>query len=121
MWCKEKGYKIENVAGDGNCLYASLGRSSKLTGNKVRQIIHDRSDDFWRIHMEHAVDESELEKFKKQALDTTEWGGLEQIVMWSRIYCIKIEIYCYSMDMQTVDGDEFIHAKECIRLLYCNK
>eukprot|EP00972_Heterocapsa_arctica_P110108 16212974-Heterocapsa_arctica.AAC.1 len=25
------------------------------------------------------------------------------------------------MDMQTIDGDEFILDKECIRLLYCNK
>eukprot|EP00972_Heterocapsa_arctica_P063195 9323857-Heterocapsa_arctica.AAC.2 len=25
------------------------------------------------------------------------------------------------MDMQTVDGDEFIQEKECIILLYCNK
>eukprot|EP00972_Heterocapsa_arctica_P028286 4159565-Heterocapsa_arctica.AAC.1 len=45
----------------------------------------------------------------------------EQIVMWSRIYCINIEIYSYSMDMQTVDGDEFIQEKECIILVYCNK
>eukprot|EP00972_Heterocapsa_arctica_P058509 8631659-Heterocapsa_arctica.AAC.1 len=22
MWCKEKGYNIENIAGYGNCLYA---------------------------------------------------------------------------------------------------
>eukprot|EP00972_Heterocapsa_arctica_P072528 10709727-Heterocapsa_arctica.AAC.1 len=44
MWYKEKGIKIENIAGDGNCLYASLGRRRNLTGNKVRQIIHDRSD-----------------------------------------------------------------------------
>eukprot|EP00972_Heterocapsa_arctica_P039023 5746975-Heterocapsa_arctica.AAC.1 len=34
MWCKEKGYTIENLAGDGNCLYACLGRSRKLTGDR---------------------------------------------------------------------------------------
>eukprot|EP00972_Heterocapsa_arctica_P094664 13957804-Heterocapsa_arctica.AAC.1 len=62
--------------------------------------------------MEHDADESEIERFKKQTLDTNEWGGFQQIVMWSRIYCINIEIYSYSMDMQTVDGDEFIQAKE---------
>eukprot|EP00972_Heterocapsa_arctica_P112171 16430335-Heterocapsa_arctica.AAC.1 len=27
MWRKEEGYTIENIAGDGNCLYACLGRS----------------------------------------------------------------------------------------------
>ncbi len=26
MWCKEKGYSIENIAGDGNCLYTCLGK-----------------------------------------------------------------------------------------------
>eukprot|EP00972_Heterocapsa_arctica_P028250 4155263-Heterocapsa_arctica.AAC.1 len=81
MWCKEKGYKIESIAGDGNCLHASLGRSRKLTGNKVRQIIHDNSDRLWRTHMEHDADENEIYNFKKQTLDTNELGGFEQIVM----------------------------------------
>eukprot|EP00972_Heterocapsa_arctica_P089466 13189962-Heterocapsa_arctica.AAC.1 len=71
--------------------------------------------------MEHDVDKSELEQLKKQTLDKTEWGGFEQIVMWNRMCRINIEIYCYSMDMQTVDGDEFIQYKYCIRLLYCNE
>eukprot|EP00972_Heterocapsa_arctica_P026726 3934192-Heterocapsa_arctica.AAC.1 len=43
VWCKEKGYNIENIAGDGNCLYASLGRSRKLSGKKVRQILLGKS------------------------------------------------------------------------------
>eukprot|EP00972_Heterocapsa_arctica_P057355 8464032-Heterocapsa_arctica.AAC.1 len=61
--------------------------------------------------MEHDVDESELDKFNKQTLDTTEWGGFEHIVMWSIIYCINIDISCYIMEMHTVDGDEFIQYK----------
>eukprot|EP00972_Heterocapsa_arctica_P029262 4303942-Heterocapsa_arctica.AAC.1 len=31
-----------------------------------------------------------------------------------------MEIHSYSMNMHTIDGDEFIHDKEVIRLLYCN-
>eukprot|EP00972_Heterocapsa_arctica_P079750 11750704-Heterocapsa_arctica.AAC.1 len=62
--------------------------------------------------MEHDADEREIERFKKQTLDNTEWGGFDQIVMWSRICCVKIEIYSYSMDMQTVDGDEFIQEQK---------
>eukprot|EP00972_Heterocapsa_arctica_P071811 10607032-Heterocapsa_arctica.AAC.1 len=54
-------------------------------------------------------------------MDRTEWGGYEQIITWSKIYQINIEIYCYSMNAQTIDGDEFTHDKECIRLLFCNK
>eukprot|EP00972_Heterocapsa_arctica_P078159 11526251-Heterocapsa_arctica.AAC.1 len=33
----------------------------------------------------------------------------------------NIDLYCYIMNMQTIDGDEFISEKECIRLVYCNK
>eukprot|EP00972_Heterocapsa_arctica_P021387 3148844-Heterocapsa_arctica.AAC.1 len=53
MWCNEKGYTIENIAGYGNCLYACLGRSRKLTGDRVRQIIHDNADRLWSTHMQH--------------------------------------------------------------------
>eukprot|EP00972_Heterocapsa_arctica_P045929 6777851-Heterocapsa_arctica.AAC.1 len=68
--------------------------------------------------MEHDVDESELDNFRRQTLDITEWGGFGHIVMWNKIYCINIEIYYYNMDMQTIDGDEIIQEKECIILLY---
>eukprot|EP00972_Heterocapsa_arctica_P075391 11120635-Heterocapsa_arctica.AAC.1 len=60
MWCKEKGYTIENIAGDRNCLYACLGRSRKIDGDKVRKIIHDNADRLWNTHMQHDVDKSEL-------------------------------------------------------------
>eukprot|EP00972_Heterocapsa_arctica_P088402 13034628-Heterocapsa_arctica.AAC.1 len=42
--CKAKGYSIENIAGDGNCLYTSLGRSRKLSGNQVRQFLLMKSE-----------------------------------------------------------------------------
>eukprot|EP00972_Heterocapsa_arctica_P095157 14033803-Heterocapsa_arctica.AAC.1 len=54
-------------------------------------------------------------------MDRTEWGAYEQIILWSKFYQIKMYIYCDSMNMQTIDGDEFILDKECIRQLYCNK
>eukprot|EP00972_Heterocapsa_arctica_P018077 2670991-Heterocapsa_arctica.AAC.1 len=71
--------------------------------------------------MQHDVDKSELENFKHRALSISEWGSYEHIILWCKIYQIKIEIYCHSMNMQTIDGDEFISDKECVRLLYCNK
>eukprot|EP00972_Heterocapsa_arctica_P044909 6627911-Heterocapsa_arctica.AAC.1 len=64
MWCKETGYTIENIAGDGNCLYACLGRGRKLTGDRVRQTIHDNAYRLWNTHMQHDVDKSELTSFK---------------------------------------------------------
>eukprot|EP00972_Heterocapsa_arctica_P037190 5477001-Heterocapsa_arctica.AAC.1 len=71
MWCKEKGYTIENIAGDENGLYACLGRSRKFTGDRVRQIIHDNADRLWSAHMEHDADETELASFKERTLDRT--------------------------------------------------
>eukprot|EP00972_Heterocapsa_arctica_P092334 13616559-Heterocapsa_arctica.AAC.1 len=61
MWCKEKGYTIENIAGDGNYLYACLGRSRELTGDRVRQIIRDNAERLWSPHMQHHVDKTELD------------------------------------------------------------
>eukprot|EP00972_Heterocapsa_arctica_P040268 5933413-Heterocapsa_arctica.AAC.1 len=71
--------------------------------------------------MNFDLDGSAYDKYREQAIDKKEWGGFEQIVMWSRIYCLKIEIYSYGIDMQTVNGDDFMLDKECIILLYCNK
>eukprot|EP00972_Heterocapsa_arctica_P100431 14810506-Heterocapsa_arctica.AAC.1 len=82
MWCKEKGYTVENIAGDGNCLYACLGRSRQLSGYRVRQIIQDNADRLWSTHMQHDVDETELESFKEKTMDRAEWGGHEHIIMW---------------------------------------
>eukprot|EP00972_Heterocapsa_arctica_P093866 13844713-Heterocapsa_arctica.AAC.1 len=71
--------------------------------------------------MKHDVDERELANFKEKTTDREEWGGYEQIIMWSKIFHISIEVYCYTMNMRTIDGDKFIQHKECIRLLYCNE
>eukprot|EP00972_Heterocapsa_arctica_P000749 105837-Heterocapsa_arctica.AAC.1 len=54
-------------------------------------------------------------------MDRTEWGGYKHIIMWSEIYQINLYIYCYSMNMPTIDGDEFILDKERILLLYCDQ
>eukprot|EP00972_Heterocapsa_arctica_P033664 4953769-Heterocapsa_arctica.AAC.1 len=72
---KKTKYKIENIAGDGNCLYASLGRSRKLSGNKVRQILLDKSEAHWKEHMEIDIDGSAYNKFRIQTMDKKEWGG----------------------------------------------
>eukprot|EP00972_Heterocapsa_arctica_P098547 14543701-Heterocapsa_arctica.AAC.1 len=68
---RENGYTIEDIAGDGNWLYACLGRSRKLDGDKVRTIIHDNADRLWSTHMQHDVDKSELENFKQRTIDRT--------------------------------------------------
>eukprot|EP00972_Heterocapsa_arctica_P112174 16430347-Heterocapsa_arctica.AAC.1 len=50
---KKNGFLLKNIAGDGNCLYACLGKSRKMTGDRVRQIIHDNAEDLWSTHMHH--------------------------------------------------------------------
>eukprot|EP00972_Heterocapsa_arctica_P061117 9011409-Heterocapsa_arctica.AAC.1 len=79
---KKKVYTIESIAGYGNCLYACLGRSRQLTGDKVRQIIHESADRLWSTHMQHDVDKSELENFKHRTMDRSEWGAYAQIILW---------------------------------------
>eukprot|EP00972_Heterocapsa_arctica_P009206 1356717-Heterocapsa_arctica.AAC.1 len=69
MRCKEKGYTIENIAGDGNFRYACLGRSRKLTGDRVRQIMHDNAERLWSTHRQHDADETELASFKERTMD----------------------------------------------------
>eukprot|EP00972_Heterocapsa_arctica_P078220 11535640-Heterocapsa_arctica.AAC.1 len=60
---------IEHIAGDGICLYASLGRSRKLNGNEVRQILLDKSDTHWKEHMGFYIDGSAYNKFRLQTMD----------------------------------------------------
>eukprot|EP00972_Heterocapsa_arctica_P063619 9389052-Heterocapsa_arctica.AAC.1 len=71
--------------------------------------------------MHRDPDGSELNEFKERGLDKKEWGQFDHIVIWSKIYHIKVEIYSYSMNAQIVDGDEFMLDKEVIILLYCNQ
>eukprot|EP00972_Heterocapsa_arctica_P056628 8358812-Heterocapsa_arctica.AAC.1 len=33
-WCKALGFKVENIRGDGNCLYSSLGKALEMNGNQ---------------------------------------------------------------------------------------
>eukprot|EP00972_Heterocapsa_arctica_P088292 13020485-Heterocapsa_arctica.AAC.1 len=74
-------------------------------------MIHDSADRLWSAHMQHAVDKSELESFKHRTMDRSERGAYEQIIIWCKMYQIKIEVYSYNMNMQTIDGDEFISEK----------
>eukprot|EP00972_Heterocapsa_arctica_P022614 3328280-Heterocapsa_arctica.AAC.1 len=77
-----------------------------MTGDRVRQIIHDNAEELWSTHMHHDTYGSEMIEFKSRTLDRTEWGQLDKITIWSKIYHMKIEIFSYSMNMQTIDGDE---------------
>eukprot|EP00972_Heterocapsa_arctica_P042263 6230037-Heterocapsa_arctica.AAC.1 len=38
-WCKALGPRIENIKGNGNCLYTSLGKALEMNGNQLRDNI----------------------------------------------------------------------------------
>eukprot|EP00972_Heterocapsa_arctica_P022959 3376869-Heterocapsa_arctica.AAC.1 len=61
--------------------------------------------------MEYDTDGRSLTHLIEQALDTKEWGGFEQQMIFSKMYCINVEIHSFGTDMQKSDGDEFITEK----------
>ncbi len=80
-----KKVSIEMIAGDGNCLYACLGRSRKIPGDRVRQIIHDNAERLWKTHMHHDVEGTELIEFKTELL--TEQNGVNLNRLLSGAFC----------------------------------
>ena len=82
-WCAEKGLRIERIAGDGHCLYAALGKRRNLSSNEVRKILHDRAGDLWDCHLEFDHHQGALEDFKTETMDLDQWGGADQILMWT--------------------------------------
>eukprot|EP00972_Heterocapsa_arctica_P101706 14985344-Heterocapsa_arctica.AAC.1 len=57
----------------------------------------------------------------EKTLGINEWGGFEHIVIFSKIYCIILEIHSFGSEIHISDGDDFFTNKECISLLYCNR
>eukprot|EP00972_Heterocapsa_arctica_P012978 1906784-Heterocapsa_arctica.AAC.1 len=66
-----------------------------MSGNQVRQIIHSKAELHWKQSMEYDIDGSGYDKFMEQTLDKQEWGGFEQIVIFSKIYGVQIEIHSF--------------------------
>ncbi len=46
-WCKLRGLRIENIIGDGNCLYTCLGKKMELSGHQLRQAIVEQANMCW--------------------------------------------------------------------------
>ncbi len=88
-----------------HCMYAALGKSRQLAAQEVRQIICDKAEDYWNQLIEFDHDQRALEDFKNHTLDKDQWGGEEQILMWSKICRMKIEVYSYNFGILTYDAD----------------
>eukprot|EP00972_Heterocapsa_arctica_P029096 4280698-Heterocapsa_arctica.AAC.1 len=70
----------------------------------VRQIIHNKAEKHWQQCMEYDIDGRGYNQYMEQTLDTKEWGGFKQIVIFSKIDCINIEIRCFGMTSNRVMG-----------------
>eukprot|EP00972_Heterocapsa_arctica_P055061 8120863-Heterocapsa_arctica.AAC.1 len=79
-WCREKGFVIQRVRGDGNCLYTCLGKSINLEGDQTRHLLIEKVNGCWDKIMEHDLDGSGLAHFIEGPGDINKWGGAEQIV-----------------------------------------
>eukprot|EP00972_Heterocapsa_arctica_P005053 749680-Heterocapsa_arctica.AAC.1 len=54
--------------------------------------------------MEYDTDGNGLANLIEQTLDTKEWGGFEQILIFSKISCINVEIHNFGNDTQKTEG-----------------
>eukprot|EP00972_Heterocapsa_arctica_P082184 12114457-Heterocapsa_arctica.AAC.1 len=68
-WCKALGYKIENIRGDGNCLYTSLWKTMQMTGNQVRESIVEKSNLYWSVILDVDTDGEEFINFLCETSD----------------------------------------------------
>eukprot|EP00972_Heterocapsa_arctica_P102189 15057427-Heterocapsa_arctica.AAC.1 len=84
-WCKALGFKIENIRGDGNCLYSSLGKALELNGNQVRDSIVEQSNMHWSDICDFDLDGEEYINFLGGTADKKQWGGTREVAIFARM------------------------------------
>eukprot|EP00972_Heterocapsa_arctica_P036787 5415846-Heterocapsa_arctica.AAC.1 len=84
-WCKALGFNIENIRGDGNCLYSSLGKTLEMNGNQVRDSTVDKSNMHWRDIFDFDLDGEEFINFLGETVDRKQWGGARQVAIFARM------------------------------------
>eukprot|EP00972_Heterocapsa_arctica_P054473 8026768-Heterocapsa_arctica.AAC.1 len=87
----------------------------QLKGSKVMVIASTPVLGKAEISMETSSDKSYTTELKNIG-HRAEWGGFEHIIIFAKIYHIKIDIHSYGNDTQISDGDEVIQDKECIKV-----
>eukprot|EP00972_Heterocapsa_arctica_P048671 7173422-Heterocapsa_arctica.AAC.1 len=84
-WCKVLGLRIENIKGDGQCLYTSLGKALEMNGNQVRDSIVEQYDMHWCEVMDFDIDGDEHINFLGETADRKQWGGARQVAIFARM------------------------------------
>eukprot|EP00972_Heterocapsa_arctica_P017008 2512637-Heterocapsa_arctica.AAC.1 len=119
--CQALGLRIENIKGDGNRIYTSLGKAIEMNGNQVRDIIVEKHNMHWCDIMEFDIDGEEYINFLGETDDRKQWGGARQVAISARTENVRVDIHSYGNVVQTYDydnGDE--QNKRNISVLWCN-
>eukprot|EP00972_Heterocapsa_arctica_P038111 5612068-Heterocapsa_arctica.AAC.1 len=104
-WCKALGFTTENIRGDGNCLYTSLGKTLEMNGNQVRDSIVEKSNMYWSDIFDVYIDGGEYINFLGETADKKQWGGARQVAIFAKMERVKIGVHSHGNLVQTYDYD----------------
>eukprot|EP00972_Heterocapsa_arctica_P021827 3209609-Heterocapsa_arctica.AAC.1 len=104
-WCKALGLRIENIKGNGNSLYTSLGKALEMNGNQVRDSIMEKSNMHWSEVMYADIDGDEYINFLGETADRKQCGGARQVAIFARMENVRVDIHSYGNMVQTYDYD----------------
>eukprot|EP00972_Heterocapsa_arctica_P026442 3894471-Heterocapsa_arctica.AAC.1 len=94
-WCKALGLRIENIKGDGNCLYTSLGKALEMNDEYIN--------------------------FLGETADKKQWGGARQVAISARMENVRVDTHSYGKMVQTYDYDIGEEQNNItISVLWCN-
>eukprot|EP00972_Heterocapsa_arctica_P075548 11143174-Heterocapsa_arctica.AAC.1 len=74
-WCKALGLNIENINGDGNCLYTCLGKDLELNTSEARSNIVEHANLYWNDTMDLIWMVKNPLTFVAETADRNEWEG----------------------------------------------
>ena len=102
-WCRARGFEIERVKGDGNCLYTALGRSVGRDQGEVRSDIACWATQHWSDIVDISAVYS-LADFSKETSEVGVWGGEPQIIVWANATGRKVVVHSLG-DTEKVYGE----------------
>lgn len=102
-WCRARGFEIERVRGDGNCLYTALGRSVGRDQGDVRSDIAGWANQHWADIVDIGAVYS-LADFFNETSEIGVWGGEAQIIVWATATGRKVVVHSLG-DIEKVYGE----------------
>jgi len=96
---KEKGWSIEDMAGDGNCLFRSV--SHQVYGDaKYHDVVREKCMDYVEAESSFFANyiDGDVKDYIQRMRQNGEWGDNVEIQAMSEIYGRRVEIYAYSTE-----------------------